>query len=71
MKTLKLHMQLVLELVRFNASENKTAKYLDRFHYLSSREKSGTNIIKQLTGRDVPVVVDPYIIDDTPKIGRK
>lgn len=42
--------------------KNKTAKYLDRFHYLSSREKSGTNIIKQLTGRDVPVVVDPTLL---------
>lgn len=41
---------------------NKTAKFLKRFHYLSSREKSGTNIIKQLTERDVPVVVDPTLL---------
>lgn len=40
----------------------KTAKFLKRFHYLSSREKSGTNIIKQLTERDVPVVVDPTLL---------
>lgn len=40
----------------------KTAKFLNRFHFLSSRESSGADIIKQLTGRDVPVVVDPTLL---------
>ena len=37
----------------------KTKSYLKRIEYISVREKTGKNIIKQLIGRDVPVVLDP------------
>ena len=36
-----------------------TAKYLNRIQYISVRETAGANIVKELTGRDVPVVCDP------------
>jgi len=35
---------------------------LDRFDFLSAREKSGCKIIKELTGRDVPNVLDPVFL---------
>ena len=37
----------------------KTKKYLNRIEYISIREEAGKKIIKELTGRDVPVVLDP------------
>lgn len=36
-----------------------TAKYLNRIQYISVRETAGVNIVKELIGRDVPVVCDP------------
>lgn len=36
-----------------------TAKYLKRIQYISCRENAGTKIVKELTGREVPVVCDP------------
>lgn len=39
-----------------------TAFYLDRIDYLSVREKSGQKIIKELTGRNAPIVADPTIL---------
>lgn len=36
-----------------------TAKYLNRIQYISVRETAGAKIVKDLTGRDVPVVCDP------------
>lgn len=41
---------------------HKAAKFLKRIDFCSVREKSGQKIIKDLTGRDVPVVCDPTIL---------
>lgn len=41
---------------------HKTISYLSRINEISVREKSGQKIIKKLTGRDVPVVVDPTML---------
>lgn len=40
----------------------KTKEYLKQIDCLSVREISGKEIIKQLTGREVPVVADPTIL---------
>lgn len=40
----------------------RTAKYLNRFQYLSTREIEGSNIIKRLTGKDASVVCDPTLL---------
>lgn len=37
-------------------------KYLEDFGPISMREESGARIIKELTGRDVPVVLDPTLM---------
>ena len=37
----------------------KTRAYLERIQHISVREVAGANIVKSLTGRDVPVVCDP------------
>jgi hypothetical protein len=37
-------------------------KYLGGFGNISVRERHGAKIIKQLTGRDVPVVLDPVLL---------
>ncbi len=42
----------------------KTAAYLTRIDHISVREKDGARIVKELTGRDVPTVVDPTILLD-------
>ena len=44
--------------------KKNTAKYLSRFEALSTREVSGQKIIKELTGKDVPVVCDPTLLFD-------
>lgn len=36
-----------------------TAKYLNRIDFVSCRENRGAEIVKELTGRDVPVLMDP------------
>ena len=36
-----------------------TTNYLNRIQYISVREIAGANIVKKLTGRDVPIVCDP------------
>ena len=41
-----------------------TAKYLNRFDALSTREISGQKIIKELTGKNVQVVCDPTLLFD-------
>ncbi len=41
-----------------------TAKYLNRIEYVSCRENQGAKIVKQLTGRDVPVLMDPVFAFD-------
>ena len=40
----------------------RTKEYLNRIQYISTRENSGRDIVKKLTGRDVPVVVDPTLL---------
>lgn len=49
--------------------ENISPKYLDDFksgllgmNYISVREEAGAKIIKELTGKDVPVLVDPTLL---------
>lgn len=42
--------------------KNRTAKYLNRIEFISMRENSGKDIVKKLTGRDVPVVLDPVFM---------
>ena len=39
-------------------------KYLEDFRYLSVREKEGAKIIKELTGREAEVVIDPTLMLD-------
>ena len=42
--------------------KRRTIRYLKRIDYVSVREQSGQNLIKELTGRDVPVVLDPTLL---------
>lgn len=42
----------------------RTKNYLDRIQFVSCREESGSELVKQLTGRNVPTVVDPTILFD-------
>ena len=41
---------------------NKTKKYLMRIDYLSTREISGANLVKALTGREATVAADPTLL---------
>ena len=40
----------------------KTKEYLERIQHISLREEAGQRIVKDLTGRDVPVILDPTMI---------
>lgn len=40
----------------------KTREYLQRIEYISVRENQGKKIVKDLTGRDVPVLMDPVFV---------
>lgn len=40
----------------------KTKRYLDRIEFISMRENQGAAIVKDLTGRDVPVLMDPVFV---------
>jgi hypothetical protein len=42
--------------------KNRTRNYLKRIEHLSVREIAGKKIVKDLTGRDVPVVCDPTLL---------
>lgn len=46
--------------------EHKTeiADYVGRIEYLSIREKAGALLLKELTGREVPVLLDPTLVVD-------
>lgn len=44
--------------------KKRTAKFLNRFDNISVRENTGKRIIKDLTGRDVQVVLDPVLMFD-------
>lgn len=39
-------------------------QYLEKMDYISVRETSGQTIIKELTGKEVPVVLDPTLLVD-------
>lgn len=39
-----------------------TKRFLQRIEYVSMRENQGADIVKKLTGRDVPVLMDPVFI---------
>lgn len=41
-----------------------TAEYLRRIEHVSCRENRGAEIVKELTGRDVPVLMDPVFAFD-------
>lgn len=45
-----------------NGQEDKAKEYLSRINFLSAREESGQRIIKECTGRDVPLVCDPALL---------
>lgn len=42
--------------------EEKAKEYLSRIEYLSAREETGQKIIKEYTGRNVPLVCDPTLL---------
>jgi len=39
--------------------KKRTAQFINRIEYVSMRENRGSEIVKELTGRDVPTVLDP------------
>lgn len=45
-----------------NYQKEKTRHYLNRIQHISVREKTGQSIVKELTGKDVPVILDPTMI---------
>lgn len=40
----------------------RTREYLNRIEYISVRENQGRDIVKKLTGREVPVLMDPVFV---------
>lgn len=42
--------------------QNSFKNVLNNMAYISVRERAGANIVKDLTGKDVPVVVDPTLL---------
>lgn len=42
----------------------RTQEYLNRIEYISMRENRGTEIVRELTGRDVQTVLDPVFMLD-------
>ncbi len=44
--------------------KKRTRKYLNRIGHISVRENRGAEIVKELTGRDVPVLMDPVFVFD-------
>lgn len=47
------------------AMKKQYQAFLSKIEYLSARETSGQTIIKQCTGRDVPLVCDPTLLLET------
>ena len=43
---------------------SRTAEYLSRIEFVSMRENRGAEIVQELTGREVPVVLDPVFSFD-------
>ena len=44
--------------------KKRTAEYLNRIQFISMRENRGSEIVKELTGRDVPTILDPVFMFD-------
>lgn len=44
--------------------KRRTRTYLNRIQFVSMRENRGAQIVKELTGRDVPVLMDPVFVFD-------
>lgn len=44
------------------SQKEATKKYIERIEYLSVREKKGQEMIKMLTNREAPVVLDPTLL---------
>lgn len=44
--------------------KKRTAEFLNRIEYISMRENRGSEIVKELTGRDVPTILDPVFMFD-------
>ena len=44
--------------------KERTKEFLNRIPYVSMRENRGAEIVKELTGRDVPVLMDPVFYFD-------
>lgn len=42
--------------------KRRTKKYIERIEHVSVRENQGQIIVKELTGRDVPVLMDPVFL---------
>lgn len=42
--------------------KKRTKKYLERIEHISMREDRGAEIVKELTGREVPVILDPVFL---------
>ena len=42
--------------------KRKTKQYLNRLDYISMRENRGAEIVKELTGKTVPVIADPVMM---------
>lgn len=42
--------------------KGRTKKYLNRIQYISMRENRGAEIVQELTGREVPVLMDPVFV---------
>lgn len=40
----------------------RTREYLNRIEYISVRENQGRDIVKKMTGREVPVLMDPVFV---------
>ncbi len=47
-----------------NAQVKRTKEYINRIEFVSCRENRGAEIIKDLTGREVPVLMDPVFAYD-------
>ena len=42
--------------------EEELRSYLEQFSHISARERQGREIVKEITGKDVPVVLDPTLL---------
>lgn len=45
--------------------KKRTIDFLNRIEFISMRENRGSEIVKELTGRDVPVILDPVFMFDS------